>query len=260
MLDTDSDGSLNCADSDDDGDGLLDLAEAGKGTDPLDADSDDDGISDGKEVYIVGSDPMDSDTDGDGVYDGTELGITEPLADTDTEKAGFVPDADPATVSDPIRADTDGDGWTDGEEDSNGNGKVDPGETDPLRAADGLRDTDGDGLPDRVELQIGTDPMAPDTDADSLSDGIEVNVTNTSPTIADTDGGGVVDGFEVANGTDPLLSSDDFSTTNLTGDDVFSCTPVSGPQRGRTGSILLLLLFVGGVFSIGRYLTRRIPR
>lgn len=34
-------------------------------------------------------------------------------------------------------------------------------------------DTDGDGLPDRLEEQIGTDPLNPDTDGDGYSDGIE---------------------------------------------------------------------------------------
>ena len=35
-------------------------------------------------------------------------------------------------------------------------------------------DTDGDGLPDAVESQYGTDPLDPDTDKDTMSDGWEV--------------------------------------------------------------------------------------
>ena len=32
-------------------------------------------------------------------------------------------------------------------------------------------DTDGDGLPDAIEAQYGTDPNDPDTDKDTMSDG-----------------------------------------------------------------------------------------
>ena len=35
-------------------------------------------------------------------------------------------------------------------------------------------DTDGDGLDDRLEARLGTDPMKPDTDGDGLLDGWEV--------------------------------------------------------------------------------------
>ena len=35
-------------------------------------------------------------------------------------------------------------------------------------------DTDGDGLLDTEELELGTDPTNPDTDGDGLTDGEEV--------------------------------------------------------------------------------------
>ena len=54
-------------------------------TDPLDADTDDDGIADGKEVALGAdgyqTDPTDADTDNDGLKDGTEAGVTAPVAD-----------------------------------------------------------------------------------------------------------------------------------------------------------------------------------
>ena len=75
-----------------DGDGLSDSLEMAIGTDPLDVDSDNDSLTDYQEVawdddetdYSAGLDtnPLNSDTDGDGVIDGTEsLAGTNPLDD-----------------------------------------------------------------------------------------------------------------------------------------------------------------------------------
>jgi hypothetical protein len=72
--------------------------------------------------------------------------------------------------------DADGDGLTDSDEDRNGNGIVDPGETDPFRA-----DTDGDGIPDGMEdlnrngrVDAGeTNPLNPDSDGDGIHDGAD---------------------------------------------------------------------------------------
>jgi hypothetical protein len=57
LVDTDSDGTPDLFDTDDDNDGLLDVNEATYGTDPLLADTDDDGFDDGMEVSY-GSDPL----------------------------------------------------------------------------------------------------------------------------------------------------------------------------------------------------------
>ncbi|MCL2613692.1 MAG: hypothetical protein FWD95_10740 [Nocardioidaceae bacterium] len=62
-------------------------------------------------------------------------------------------------------------------------------------------DSDGDGLTDAQEAQLGTDPHNPDTDGDGLTDGQEVNTYKTDPLNPDTDGDGISDGAEV-NGTD----------------------------------------------------------
>lgn len=115
-------------------------------TDPKDADTDDDGRRD-EEEDINGNgmvdggetDPCNPDTDGDGIQDGTELGVTTavpdpdgdsgPLLGTDTTK--FQPDLDPATTTNPLNTNTDGDGVKDGDEDTNHNGRLDDGETDP---------------------------------------------------------------------------------------------------------------------------------
>jgi len=67
----------------------------------------------------------------------------------------------------------------------------------------GQEDTDGDGLTNAQEEEIGTDPLNPDTDGDGLLDGDEVAL-GTDPLNPDTDGDGLLDGDEVALGTDPL--------------------------------------------------------
>ncbi len=66
-------------------------------------------------------------------------------------------------------------------------------------------DTDGDGLSNEREKELGTDPNNPDSDADGLKDGGEVDVTKTDPKNPDTDGDGLSDGDEkLKYNTDPL--------------------------------------------------------
>ena len=56
----------------------------GYGTDPLDGDSDDDGLVDGDEVNVYFTDRLEGDTDGDGVSDGAEVATgTDPTDETD---------------------------------------------------------------------------------------------------------------------------------------------------------------------------------
>ena len=167
-------------------------------------DGDEDGLKDFEELE-QGTDPEVDDTDGDGVNDGVEINGQNP--------------------SDPLDSDSDDDGLLDGEEDANGNGVIDEGETDPNNS-----DTDGDGLTDGTEVNSSyptdaagtgsgsTDPLNPDTDGDGLLDGEEDTNSNgsfestsgeTNPILADTDGGGVNDKIEKDNGFNPNDASDD---------------------------------------------------
>ncbi len=182
--------------SDRDGDGLRDDIEAALGTDPLDPDTDDDGLTDGEEVNTYGTDPLDADTDDDGLTDPGEINThaTDPL-DPDTDDDGLEDGPEVNTHdTDPLDADTDDDGLEDGPE-------VNMHGTDPLVA-----DTDDDGLEDGSEVNAHeTDPLDPDTDDDGLEDGPEVNTHGTDPLIADTDDDGLEDGPEVnTHQTDPL--------------------------------------------------------
>ena len=87
------------------------------GTDPLEADSDSDGIADGVEVSVYGTNPDEADND-DGIDDADEINVygTEPtLADTDNDG---IDDLDELDVYDtnPFDDDSDNDGVIDGDE------------------------------------------------------------------------------------------------------------------------------------------------
>ena len=101
---------------------------------PVDADTDDDGILDTDEVAIYGTNPAIFDTDGDQLSDGLELGFTS--GTSDTNPLMFVPDSDPLTITNPLEPDSDFGGVPDGQEDHDHNGAVDPWDTDPNNGAD----------------------------------------------------------------------------------------------------------------------------
>ena len=117
--------------------------------------------------------------------------ILPPSVDADND--GISDDVENAVAClDPYDDDSDDDGILDGYEDTNRNGVLDPGETDPCNS-----DSDGDFLPDGLEIGLtapqgtGTDPGAADWDQDPA--------TTTDPLRADTDGDGLKDGEEDAN-------------------------------------------------------------
>ena len=64
-------------------------------------------------------------------------------------------------------------------------------------------DTDGDGLSDEEEQQLGLNIQNQDNDSDGLIDWEEVKIYQTNPLKSDTDGDGNPDGAEVANGYNP---------------------------------------------------------
>jgi hypothetical protein len=143
--------------------------------------------------------PLNADSDADGVSDGTEIGRNAPEG-TDKDPEAFVSDAEPGTTTDPLDPDTDSDGLDDGFEDANANGAVEntiggtgtsgSGESDPNDA-----DTDGDGPEDGTEAGLGTSPVDTDTDDGGVDDGTEVNVVGTDPLDPSDDGPIFADGF-----------------------------------------------------------------
>jgi large repetitive protein len=222
--DADTDG-----DNFDDAEDHLPLAD-GFVTDPLDADTDDDGILDGNEGGYQtedglkgGTSPALADSDNDGLPDGLEKGLAVPEESAKdpgaTDLSVFQADADPATTTEPVDSDSDDDGLKDGTEDANGNGQVDPGESDP-----NIFDTDGDGMDDKWEWAYSTNeacgnaalgPLDPldggdknlDNDKDGLTNFQEYQNTwwvgnqeiknDTNPCDKDSDDDGLQDYIEV---------------------------------------------------------------
>ncbi|MEZ4299469.1 MAG: choice-of-anchor L domain-containing protein [Polyangiaceae bacterium] len=186
----------NAPNCDLDSDGLTNAQEILLGTNPNDADSDDDGVLDGMEPD-PGADSdgdgiinaLDPDSDNDFLFDGTEMGLDCAHPDTDVAAGNCIADADMGvTITDPLDPDTDDGGLLDGIEDANHDGVVGPNETDPSSQGgdDGMApDADGDGLPDAFEIQFGGDPNDSDSDDDGVPDGIEIDP------LVDTDGDGL---------------------------------------------------------------------
>ncbi|MEZ4220126.1 MAG: DUF3344 domain-containing protein [Polyangiaceae bacterium] len=210
-LDDDCNGTIDDGCKDTDGDGLSDDFETSIGTDPNDADSDDDGLLDGEEPK-PGEDSdgdglinaLDPDSDNDGLFDGTEMGKDCTNAATDASAKACRADADAgATTTDPLNADSDGGGVSDGAEDANLNGAVDSGETDPVsgQGADDstVVDSDKDGLSDALENFLGSNPNDADSDDDGLLDGDEPNPSH------DTDGDGLINLLDVDSDNDALF-------------------------------------------------------
>ncbi len=135
-------GTASCLDSD--GDGLTDVTEIAIGTNPYDADSDDDGVPDGSEL-APGTDSdgdglinaLDPDSDNDGLFDGTEMGLNCSNSATNVAAGHCIADADSGqTRTFPLVPDTDHGGMLDGKEDTNHDGRVNPGERNPNDPSD----------------------------------------------------------------------------------------------------------------------------
>ena len=241
-------GATDPLNPDSDGDGLIDGVEVDVyGTKPDVDDSDTDGVADGVEVLTLGTDPLDKDSDDDGLSEGEELRFgTDPLAqDTDGDTIADREETlagDDGFVTEPTMEDSDSDGLADNVEidDLLGVGATDP--SDP--------DSDDDGLSDGDEVALGTNPNDDDCDDDELLDGDEIE-RGTNPLADDSDFDGVPDGVEVAALIDPLLADSD-SDLVLDGDELVNGfngtrfeidlnTPVDvpGPEFGHSFRVAL---------------------
>lgn len=219
-------------DADSDDDGLIDGKEIEVGTDPLNSDTDSDGMLDGWEVlfeldpltddsqldpdgdqlknieeFNAGSNPNSSDTDGDGINDFDEVNTygTNP-ASADSDGDGLTdPDEINTYQTDPLDADTDNDSMRDGWEIGFG--------LDPLNASDATLDLDSDGLTNKEEHILNTNPNSNDTDGDGTLDGDE-----------DFDNDGIINSDELDNGLNPFF---DDSQLDPDGDTVVNIDEVN---------------------------------
>lgn len=210
--DLDDDGIADYLDPDDqggptgdlDGDGLTNEREDELGTDRLLADTDGDGVSDGAEVE-ADSDPLDPlsflDSDGDLVPD--EVESAEGTDPNDPER--FL-DSDEGGTADHVETITYRTAGL-------AAGSI-------LDARDDPRDTDGDGLPDRQEIQAGfapndsNDPAengAGDDSGNGVTNGVESYLAtlgiDRADAVSDFDRDGYPDAMEVAFGLDPLRAT-----------------------------------------------------
>ncbi|WP_428819053.1 hypothetical protein [Microbulbifer sp. MCCC 1A16149] len=267
--DSDGDGTLDGEDPDatnaaysrdQDNDGLPDEWEQANGLydgDPWDAgfDFDNDGLSNLQE-YQRGTDPHDMDSDRDGVYDGEDRyplnflyrfdhdrdGMPEMweaehgFSDNNTRDGGEDSDSDGLRNyrefilgTDPSKEDSDLDGVWDGEdlwpldaskardddadgmpnawEESHGLNAFDP--------TDATWDFDGDGLTNLQEFNAGSRPYVADTDGDTVLDGLDVWPTDVRY-YKDKDRDGLPDLYEMNNGLDDSNTAD--ASQDLDGD------------------------------------------
>ena len=179
-------------------------------TNPRLNDTDNDGLSDGEELFNHLTDPTHNDTDGDGMPDGWEvkygldpLDSADALLDSDSDGFDFNWDGNLSgeeytnlfeylNGTDPTNGDTDGDGMSDGWEVH--------WEFQPKNSSDALLDPDNDGL---INLYEFNNSNIEDFDNIVISPD---NIFGSNPILKDTDGDLIEDGEECFAGNDTYVT------------------------------------------------------
>jgi alpha-tubulin suppressor-like RCC1 family protein len=114
-------------------------------------------------------------------------------------------------------------------------------------------DPDQDGLVNRRELAVGSDPLNPDTNGDGIRDGAAVTM-GKSPTNPDMDGDGVANSVEITKRTDPFRVDTDGDGSN----DFADCFPLDSsrsqcpsPGQGDTTPPVITLTEPSSAVLIG---------
>nr|MDJ0680882.1 Ig-like domain-containing protein [Xenococcaceae cyanobacterium MO_167.B52] len=186
--DTDRDGQANFQDLDSDGDGISDLSESGN---PTAVDANNDGVVDGQ------------DNDGDGIIDAIDGNDSE--FGSNTTPVAAPQNTDNTDQPDYLDPDSDNDGIFDisisgnAALDRNGDGII-----------DNLADSDGDGLADEIDnnARFGS-PLAPDTDGDGIPNALDLDddndgILDTDEGNQDTDGDGIPNAFDLDSDNDGI--------------------------------------------------------
>jgi thrombospondin type 3 repeat protein len=193
-------------------------------------DSDGDGIDDACD-QVDNSDPCKgADTDGDGTAD---------VCDDDIDGDGLANGSDP----NPYDADADDDGVCDGPDAVADHCTAGPDpcplnkDTDPNPDGScGFEDSDGDGVSDTLEGQLGTDPHNADTDGDGTPDGLDCLPKDKAHhdhcdalLVSDSDGDGVAD----ANDNCPAAVNTDQADADAdgVGDACDNCPATANPDQ-----------------------------
>lgn len=230
----DEDAQGNLCDTDDDNDGLTDTQEDTLDTDPLDADSDDDGHNDGDDNCPMEGNVDQGDTDDDGVGN---------ACDTDSDNDGLTDTDETDTwLTDPFDADTDDDTVEDGDDNCPLAANTNQLNTD--NSADGGNECDdnddNDSAPDIEDaLPLDPDEIA-DTDGDTVGDNSDNCLADANPDQADADndalsttidnrGGNVCD---IDDDNDGLLDEEE---TNLGSNPLLADSDGDGIREGNSG-------------------------
>lgn len=146
---------------DTDEDALFDIYEKVIDSDPFNPDTDADGLPDGYEVLTLGTDPLEIDTDENGILDCDE--------DFDTDNLNNLGEYQHQTL--PFISDTDEDGLLDGDEVNYYGTIPTDADTDDDKLLDGEEGYNGCIY---IEHGVYFDPLNPDTDGNGILDGDEV--------------------------------------------------------------------------------------
>lgn len=250
-------------------------------TDPLDPDTDGDGIADGFELR-QGSNPQLADaasfvdTDRDGLSDEQENGFGSSIYEPDTDGDGLPDLLEYLIGSDPQRTDSDGDGIRDYEELDIETFDALPGTPDfdvyrflRICGSIAFNATQCSYVaPSGAGLPYGTNPSDADSDGDGLDDTVElfepymVRVAGadpyevfSDPTRANADGDGWNDGVERRRGTDPgLIDTDGDGVADDVEEDICAearCMDALVPDQHVTVSVVLNVELDGDVGTAG---------